>query len=127
MSTQYVYPCPPYAAAVDNAANTDTAAPGFVQATAFPGATVFPAATATAVPAAVQSTGFAGGWLNFSNTGYLKGFAVGAAAALVLTNPTVQKALVTGVVKIWSAVQGGVEEVKEQIQDVKAEMSQDKE
>jgi hypothetical protein len=63
-------------------------------------------------------------WFNFRNTGYLKGFAVGAGVALVLTNSAVQKALVAGAVKLWSAVQGGVEEVKEQIQDIKAEMSQ---
>lgn len=63
-------------------------------------------------------------WFNFRNTGYLKGFVVGAGVALVLTNPTVQKALVSGAVKLWSSVQGGVEEVKEQIQDIKAEMSQ---
>lgn len=63
-------------------------------------------------------------WFNFRNSGYLKGFVVGAGLALVLTNPTVQKALVSGAVRVWSAVQGGVEEVKEQIQDIKAEMSQ---
>lgn len=63
-------------------------------------------------------------WFNFRNSGYLKGFAVGAGVALVLTNPAVQKALVAGAVKVWSTVQGGVEEVKEQIQDIKAEMSQ---
>jgi hypothetical protein len=63
-------------------------------------------------------------WFNFRNSGYLKGFVVGAGVALILTNPTVQKAVVAGAVKIWSAVQGGVEEVKEQIQDIKAEMSQ---
>ncbi len=63
-------------------------------------------------------------WVNFRNSSYLKGFVVGAGVALVLTNPSVQKALVAGVVKLWSAVQGSVEEVKEQIQDIKAEMSQ---
>lgn len=68
--------------------------------------------------------GFMDNWLDFKNTGYLRGFAVGAGLVLLLTNPTLQKALVSGVVKVWSAVQGGVEEVKEQIQDIKAEMSQ---
>lgn len=63
-------------------------------------------------------------WFNFHNSGYLKGFVVGAGVALILTNPSVQKALVAGAVKLWSTVQGGVEEVKEQIQDIKAEMSQ---
>jgi hypothetical protein len=35
----------------------------------------------------------------------------------------VRQAIISGAVKVWSAVQGGVEEVKEQIQDVKAELS----
>ena len=65
-------------------------------------------------------------WFDFSNACYLKGFLVGAGVTLLLTNPTTQKALVRGAVKIWSFVQGGVEEVKEQFQDVKAEMSQER-
>lgn len=63
-------------------------------------------------------------WLNFSNTDYLKGLALGAGVALVATNPTVQKAVVSGAVKVWAALQGGVEELKEQVQDAKAEISQ---
>lgn len=70
--------------------------------------------------------GIAGGWFDFSNACYLKGFALGAVATLLLTNATVQKTLVRGLVKVWSIVQGGVEEVKETFQDVKAEMSLDK-
>ena len=65
--------------------------------------------------------------LNFQMPGYLKGFLLGAGATLVLTNSDVQKALVRGTVKLWSLVQGGVEEVKEQFKDVKAEMSQESE
>jgi len=67
-----------------------------------------------------------GGWFEFSSSGYLKGFLIGAGATLVLTNPTVQKALVRGTVKVWSLLQGGVEEMKEQFRDVKAEMSEEK-
>lgn len=78
----------------------------------------------TAVPA-VSANGV-GGWFEFSNAGYLKGFLVAAGATLILTNPVIQKALVRGTVKLWSLVQGGVEEVKEQFQDIKAEMSQEK-
>jgi hypothetical protein len=66
-----------------------------------------------------------GSWFNFSDTVYLKGFAIGAGVTLLLTNSAVQKALVRGSVKLWSLVQGGVEEVKEQFRDVKAELSQE--
>lgn len=65
-----------------------------------------------------------GSWFNFTDGHYLRGLAIGAAAALVLTNPTVQQALVKGAVTLWSALQGSIEELKEQVEDVKAEMSQ---
>ncbi len=78
-------------------------------------------ATAT-TPAATDST--LTSWLNFTSTDYLKGLALGAGVALVATNPTVQKAVVSGAVKLWAAIQGGVEELKEQVQDAKAEISQ---
>lgn len=65
-----------------------------------------------------------GDWFNFRDSTYLKGFALGAGIALVASNPTVQKAVISGAVKAWAAVQGGFEEVKEQIQDAKAELSQ---
>ncbi|ADD68895.1 conserved hypothetical protein [Denitrovibrio acetiphilus DSM 12809] len=61
-------------------------------------------------------------WFNFREPSYVKGLAVGAGLALVLTNPAVKKALVKGVVKVWGGLQGGVEELKEQIRDVQAEM-----
>ncbi|NDV26096.1 YtxH domain-containing protein [Desulfovibrio sp. JC010] len=60
-------------------------------------------------------------WVNFTDSRYLKGFLVGAGVALVASNPKVQKAVVSGVVKSWSAVQGGIEEAKEKIHDIKAE------
>ncbi len=63
------------------------------------------------------------GWLAFSDPGYIKGALLGAGLTYLLTNEKVQKALVKGVVSVWSSVQGGIEEVKEQIQDIKAEMS----
>lgn len=63
-------------------------------------------------------------WFNFSNPSYLKGLLAASGTVLLLTNPTVQKAVVRGTVKLWSLAQGGVEEVKEQFQDIKAEMGQ---
>ncbi|AGW12529.1 YtxH domain-containing protein [Megalodesulfovibrio gigas] len=63
-------------------------------------------------------------WFNVTDKHYLGGLAVGAAVALVLTNPTVQQALVKGAVKLWTSVQGSIEEIKEKVEDVKAEMSQ---
>ena len=62
-------------------------------------------------------------WFNFHNSGYLKGFVVGAGVALVLGNPTIQRTLVAGAVKLWTGVQGGMEEIKEHVKDIKAEMS----
>jgi hypothetical protein len=73
-----------------------------------------------------QSETGIGSWFEFSNSCYLKGLLIGTGITLLITNSTVQKALVRGVVKIWSLVQGGVEEVKEQFLDAHAEMSQEK-
>jgi hypothetical protein len=71
-----------------------------------------------------QSSQF-GSWFDFSSAGYLKGLLAGAGITLLLTNTSVQKVLIRGTVKVWSTFQGGVEEVKEQFKDVKAEMSQE--
>lgn len=61
-------------------------------------------------------------FLNFSNDRFLKGLLIGAAAAYVLTNESVQRGAIKGVVKIWSTLQGGVEEIKERFQDAEAEI-----
>ena len=74
------------------------------------------------VPAQVET--YSSNWFNFSNPSYLKGFLVSAGITLVATNPSVQQSLIKGGLKLWNFLQGGVEEIKEQIQDVKAEMSQ---
>lgn len=63
------------------------------------------------------------GWFSFTDPGYIKGLILGAGLTYVLTNPKVQRALVKGAVGLWTSVQGGIEEVKEQIQDIKSEMS----
>lgn len=60
-------------------------------------------------------------WVNVTDSRYLKGFLLGAGLALVASNPKVQKTVVSGAVKAWSAVQGGIEEAKEKIHDIKAE------
>lgn len=62
------------------------------------------------------------GWLDFKNPNYLKGVLLAAGVTLLVTNPTVQKAVVKGLAKAWSSLQYGVEEVKEQINDIRAEM-----
>jgi hypothetical protein len=62
-------------------------------------------------------------WFDFSNPSYIKGLLVGAGATLLVTNPTVQNAVVNGAVAAWSAVVGGIEEIKERVRDAKAERS----
>ena len=82
------------------------------------------ATAADSAPAPATTESSLASWVNVTNTDYLKGLALGAGVALVATNPTVQKAVVSGAVKLWAALQGGVEELKEQVQDAKAEISQ---
>lgn len=73
----------------------------------------------------LQSTpGALSNWFDFSNQGYLKGFIAGAGITFLLTNPAMKRGIIKGIVGLTSVVQGGVEEVKEQVQDIKAEMSQ---
>lgn len=78
-----------------------------------------------AYPAAQQSWG--AGWLDFGNPSYLKGLLLAAGVTLLVVNPTVQKTVLTGLAKAWSGMQYGLEEVKEQINDIKAEMQYKKE
>ena len=65
------------------------------------------------------------GWFDFSNTSYIKGFLIAAGVTLIATNPKVRGAITHGAIKTWAALQGGVEEFKEKIHDVRAEMSQE--
>jgi hypothetical protein len=62
------------------------------------------------------------GWFDFSSSNYLKGMLIAAGVTLLAVNPTVQKTVLKGLAKAWSGLQYGVEEVKEQIHDIKAEM-----
>ncbi len=69
------------------------------------------------VPTTVSS------WFDYSNPSYLKGLLVGAGVTLLVTNPTVQNAVIKGSVAAWAAVVGGIEEVKEKVRDARAEKS----
>ena len=74
---------------------------------------------------AVSQTGYsnqAASWFAFRDPQYLKGFLVAAGLTLLVANPKVQKTVVKGLAKAWSGLQYGIEEVKEQINDIKAEM-----
>lgn len=62
-------------------------------------------------------------FLNFKDERFLKGALVGAAVTFLLTNDSVQKNSIKSLVKIWSLLQGGVEEVKERFRDAEAEIS----
>jgi hypothetical protein len=73
------------------------------------------------VPAPPQSA--IASWFDYSNSSYIKGLLVGAGAALLVTHPTVQTAVVKGAVAAWTAVVGGIEEIKERVRDARAEKS----
>jgi hypothetical protein len=61
-------------------------------------------------------------FLNFGNDRFLKGLLIGAAATYLLTNESVQRTAIKGVVQVWSALQGGIEEAKERFHDAEAEL-----
>lgn len=70
-----------------------------------------------------------GSFFNFRDERFLKGAITGAALTFVLTNESFQKNTVKSVLKFWHMLQGGMEEMKERIQDIDAELkaeSQDK-
>ncbi|MBK1646007.1 hypothetical protein CKO25_15390 [Thiocapsa imhoffii] len=64
----------------------------------------------------------ASSFFNFNNDRFLKGLLIGAAATYLLTNESVQRTAIKGVVQLWSAVQGGIEEAKERFHDAEAEL-----
>ncbi|MEY6433941.1 hypothetical protein ABC977_16170 [Thioalkalicoccus limnaeus] len=61
-------------------------------------------------------------FFNLSNDRFVKGVLIGAAATYLLTNENVQRSMIKGAVRIWSMLQGGVEEIKERFQDAEAEL-----
>ncbi|MGD2118106.1 MAG: hypothetical protein PVG66_07095 [Chromatiales bacterium] len=69
-------------------------------------------------PAAPANTGV----LGLGNSSFIKGALIGAAAAYLLSNEQVQQAAIKTTVKVWSLLQGGVEEMKERFRDAEAEM-----
>lgn len=73
------------------------------------------------IPTAQTST--LGSWFDYSNPSYIKGLLLGTGVTLLVTNPTVQNAVIKGTVAAWSAVVGGIEEIKEKVRDAKAEKS----
>jgi hypothetical protein len=61
-------------------------------------------------------------FLNFGNDRFLKGLLIGAAATYLLTNESVQRTAIKGVVQVWSTLQAGIEEAKERFHDAEAEL-----
>lgn len=59
---------------------------------------------------------------NFNNDRFMKGLMIGAAAAYLLHNESVQRSAIKGAVNLWGSVQGSVEELKERFRDAEAEL-----
>jgi len=58
----------------------------------------------------------------FGNPRFVKGALIGAAAAYLLSNDSVQQGAIKAAVRAWSVLQGGVEEMKERFRDAEAEL-----
>ena len=64
-------------------------------------------------------------FFQFDNDSFWKGILVGSLATLLLTNSTVKKGIMKTIIKASASVKGGVEELKEQLSDVEAEVLHD--
>jgi len=84
---------------------------------AYPGAG-YPAYPAMAQPAVQHNAPF----FNFSSDRFVKGLLIGAVVTYVVTNESVQRNAIKGAVKVWTMLQGGVEELKERFHDAEAEI-----
>ena len=65
-------------------------------------------------------------WLDFTDKSYLKGFLLGVGVGAIVGHPKIRKVLIAGAVGTWDAVSSGFEELKEQVEDVRAEKNNDK-
>jgi len=70
-------------------------------------------------PTAPQQSG---SLVSVSRGHFLKGLLIGAAATYLITNDSVQKTAIKSAVRVWSSVQGGMEEIKERFRDAEAEI-----
>ncbi|NJL50928.1 MAG: hypothetical protein HC909_04645 [Blastochloris sp.] len=61
--------------------------------------------------------------LGVHNDALIKGLLIGAGLTFLLTNETAQKNVIAAAVKVWSTLQGGVEEMKERFRDAEAELA----
>lgn len=59
--------------------------------------------------------------ISLQNPVFVKGLLLGAGATLLFTNDSVQRSLIGSLVRVWSTLQGGVEELKERFRDAEAE------
>lgn len=76
-----------------------------------------PGAPLMAAPMAPAPTGSV-----LTNSRFIKGALVGGLAAYLLTNENIQQSAIKGAVKVWSLLQGGLEEMKERFRDAEAEL-----
>lgn len=91
------------------------------------GAGQYGAGQAGAGQAGAGQAGAAPGGFNWhqhpSADSLIKGLAIGAGAAYLLTNETAQRTILRSAVQVWSLLQNGIEELKERIQDAEAEVA----
>ena len=86
---------------------------------------VAPVIDPVAVNAVPEQKGLLRSWLDFTDKTYLKGFFLGMGVAAVVSHPKVRKTLIAGAVGTWDAVSLGFAELKEQVEDVRAEKNND--
>ncbi len=101
-------------------------APGQAPGAVPPGFPFPPGAPFPQQPGAAQP-GAAPGGLNWHQhptaDSLVKGLAIGAGAAYLLTNETAQRTILRSAVQVWALLQNGIEELKERLQDAEAEVA----